>query len=586
MAYLYSAYVADTNHNWLYKYTNNAIESKVSTGGDPNGICVATNKTTVILTNRSDNTISIYRNGTRIKDLAVGKQPWGVCQGHSIDMGSNTLLTFYVSNYSDNTVTRVVTDSDGSNAYVDNTFNVGLGPRGICADTGGNIFVANYVASTVTPILSGKRVSDEIEVGLNPEGICSNASGDIFVACNTSGIVSKIHNLAKVRDYSVGAIPRCVAADTNDNIWVTNYNSQSVSKITPEGEVINYPVGINPYGIAIDANENILVLNHSDSTINQAAVNGHITVLNMTGDVIDDIDTAQYNPCAFGDFTGLQASIVLNNNSSYSTDGTRKIGWEDLTPELQNIINHLILPDSIAAKDVSLDNQPMYTNVQDALDALLYEKPTINNFTITPDICQTGSTQYTFECAWDINSTYIQSQVITIDGIEIARVKPGIMNHTITLEEGKGLTDNTVVTLNITDSSGATFTATKEIRFRNKIYWGCSAVSALTKSEEIRNIGGSTSQNDWMDITSDDSYSKSLTFNASGGKYIYIAVPSAFGFNEENDFHVGQLHDSDWLVTREFEFTNESGFITKYDIFRSGNIQTGANIQVNINHEV
>lgn len=585
MAYLYSAWIADPNHSWVYKYTNNAIESKASTGGDPNGICVATNKTTVIITNRSDNTISIYNNGTRVKDLAVGKQPWGVCQGQSIDLGASTLMTFYVTNYADNTVSRIVTDINGENAYIDSEYNVGLGPRGVCSDKDGNIYVANYVDSTVTPILAGKRVSDNIEVALNPEGICSNASGEIFVACSTSGVVSKIRSLQKVRDYTVGSIPRCVAVDTNDNVWVTNFNSSSVAKINADGTINTYTVGTNPYGIAVDVNSNIWVLNYSDSSVDNSAVNGHITILNSSGTIIEDITTAQYNPCAFGDFTGMQAAINLANSSSISADGTRKIGWDDLTPELQNIINHLILPDTILAKYVTLEKHPGYSNVQEALDALLYEKPNILEFNVTPSICQTGSSQFTFECNWSIDSTYIASQVLTIDGVEIARIKPGINVFTIVLPEDKAIQDNKVITLNITDTSGATFTATAEVKFCDKIYWGASAMAALTKSEEIRNIGGSASQNDWITVTSDEKYTKAVSFNASGGKYLYIAVPSAYGFDEMKDFHVGQLHDSNWEVTREFEFLNESGYTTKYDIFRSGFMQTGANIEVSIVHE-
>ena len=72
----------------------------------------------------------------------------------------------------------------------------------------------------------------------------------------------------------------------------------------------------------------------------------------------------------------------------------------------------------------------------------------------------------------------------------------------------------------------------------------------------------------------------SASINCSGGKYIYIAMPAAFGLTK-NNFKIGGLANSAWTVTT-MDVTNAHGHKASYTVFRSENLQNGSAIKVDI----
>lgn len=574
MAYLNSVYALDPNKGFMYKITNDTIESRFTTGTNPGGICVSTDKTTVLVTNLDDNTVTVYRNDSRVKDIAVGTQPWSVCQG--IARNGDPGIPYYVTNYVDGTVTKLYVTTTGS-VSIGKTYRVGLGPRGICCDPDGNIYVANYLSNTVSIIgYKTDLVGQEIEVSINPNSICSDATGNIFVACSSAGLVAKISKDAKVEDIIVGRLPYGICCDKSNHIWVTNYNSNTVTKIASSSTSVStetYDVGTSPYGIACDDDNNIWVLNHDSKNISKLSVDG--TVI--------DVLECDYNPTANGDFTGVQANLVIGDASDYNPDGSKKIGWEDLDSNLQNIINHMILPENIDAAHVSLAGHAAYGTVQAALDALLYNKPSIVSFTVVPSIVQLGSKLTSLDFHWEIpvdTDTYVASQVITdAAGRVVEQVPAGVYSVTHVFGAGEEVTANSTYTLTITDSAGSVIAAKAEVRFVQKIYWGTSASSTLTTSAEIIAL----QNNDFMDIQSGDAYDRTFSFDASGGRYIYFAIPKAFGVTID-DFMIGNFFNNNWEVLDEFDFTNESGETQKYMVFKLRDLQHAADIEIRILH--
>lgn len=571
MGYLNSVYAADPNKGFLYKITNDAIETKLTTGRNPSGVCVSTDKTTVLVTNIDDNTVTVFRNDTRIKDIAVGTQPWSICQGIARD--SDPGIPYYVSNYTDGTVTKIYVSTNGA-VSVGKTYRVGLGPRGICCDPNGNIYVANYLSNTVSIIgYKTDLVGTDIRVSINPNAVCSDGAGNIYVACSSAGLVSKISNEAKVEDIIVGKLPYGLCCDSNNNIWVTNYNSNTVTKITASGETSSYDVGTSPSAVCADSFGNIWVFNHDSKNISK---------LSNAGTVIDTIE-CDYNPTAVGDFTGMQASYVIGDSSDYDEEGNKKIGWDDLSPQLQNIINHMILPENILASNVTLEGHAALGTVQAALDMLLYSKPSIANFTVTPSVVQLGSKLTTLDFRWEIpenTDTYVVSQVITdISGRVIETVPPGVYAVTHVFGTGDEVSSNSTYTITVTDSTGATISAMAGVKFLQKIYWGTSASSAITTSAEIIAL----QNNDFMELGENEEYDRTFSFNAEGGRYLYFAIPKAFAINAD-DFMIGNFYNNNWEITDEFDFTNESGNSQKYMIFRLKDLQHASDIEVRIVH--
>lgn len=571
MAYLNSVYAADPNKGFLYKITNDTIETRFTTGTNPSGICVSTDKTTVLVTNMDDNTVTVYRNDSRVKDIAVGTHPWSICQG--VPRNGDPGIPYFVTNYTDGTVTKIYVTSTGA-VSEGKTYRVGLGPRGICCDPDGNIYVANYLDNTVSVIgYKTDLVGESLDVSINPNALCSDATGNIYVACSSAGLVAKITKDSKVEDIIVGRLPYAVCCDKSNNIWVTNYNSNTVTKITASGATSTYDVGTSPIAVDTDNEGNIWVFNHDSKNISK---------LNSDGTVVDVIP-CDYNPTGNGDFTGMQANFIIGNASDYNPDGTKKIGWEDLDSNLQNIINHMVLPENILASNVTLEGHAAYGTVQAALDALLYNKPSIISFEVTPSIVQLGSRLTSLDFKWQIpadTDSYVTKQVITdAAGRVVEEVPAGVYAVTHIFPSGEEVTANSTYTLTVTDSTGSVIAKQTEVRFVQKIYWGTSASSAITTSSEIIAL----QNNDFMDIKSGDPYDRKFTFDASGGRYIYFAIPKAFGIGID-DFMIGNFFNNNWTVTDEFDFTNESGETQKYMIFKLNDLQHAADIEVRILH--
>lgn len=123
------------------------------------------------------------------------------------------------------------------------------------------------------------------------------------------------------------------------------------------------------------------------------------------------------------------------------------------------------------------------------------------------------------------------------------------------------ISSNTSVAVKATYGS-QNATKTVNYTFKYKKYWGTSTSASLTSSQVIA-LEGST----WAD-------SKSMgatTFDCTGGKYVYYAIPDGLGTPE---FWVGGLKNTD-INVGNIPVTNASGGSARYLIMRLANIQTG-----------
>lgn len=98
--------------------------------------------------------------------------------------------------------------------------------------------------------------------------------------------------------------------------------------------------------------------------------------------------------------------------------------------------------------------------------------------------------------------------------------------------------------------------------FKYKKYWGTSASDTLAPPLVVALAGRTWADSKAMGAT---------TFDCTGGKYVYYAIPSSLGTPE---FWVGGLKNTD-VVTTSATVTNASGGSTTYSIMRLANIQTG-----------
>lgn len=596
MAYLSSIWAAANNAateislRGLYKYTNDSQDgAKLETGNSPWGILVSADRMNVYVTNQEDGTVSRYQNGERMVDINTqGATPYGVCEGVIPEKDGNYAV--FVTNYSSNTVVKIVDDQ------VVDIFAVGRGPRGICCDPEGNIWVANYIDNDLSVIWKGKTLYDRtFPVASGPDGICSDSDGAIYVACSVSGLVTKYDNMIKVADINVGSMPRGICCDEDDNVWVANYNTKSVTRIHgADLSTTTYSVGRSPFSIGVVRQANsidtdVVVFCYEDKLIQRLD--------KTSGTIIGQISTG-YNPMGFGDFSGMQTYIVRSKyDSVMGPGGVSLVGWNDLTEELQNIILGNDSPNiTVHASDVILEGHTKYPTVQAALDYLLYEAPSLSsNLVITSPIngyAEIGSAVSTVKFAWGVeNPAYVTAQSLVCPSnshATIGNIAPGItqitgqnLNVYTDDETGttyNGLTSNTTWVLTITGSNGEQLTSSATLKFAPKYYFGTSATLVFT-SDQILQLGGDAFVNEvggtLMPI--------SMEFNCTGGRYIVFALPSAYRINAGGDITIGGLINSDWDVKQNFKVTNASGYTNNYDVYTSKNIQTDEHIVVEIN---
>lgn len=212
------------------------------------------------------------------------------------------------------------------------------------------------------------------------------------------------------------------------------------------------------------------------------------------------------------------------------------------------------------AEDVTYNN-PNYselTSVDLALDKILdklyYVKPSITSFNMSPSTTQyeKGQTVSSLSFTWSYNKNIISQS---------------LSNCSITLSDRKAtystpITSNKSFTLTCSDGEN-TASASKNITFFDKIYWGSKDKSSLD-SEFILSLSDSK-----FATAKAGTYS----MNIPAGEYGYIAIPSSFG--ELSSVWIGGF-EATVLNRGEIDFTNASGYTSKYKIYRTGRAGLGS----------
>lgn len=539
MSYLNDVFYNDPLNNKLYKLTNDAAAAgfPVITEESPSSVLVATNQLDVYVCNTDAGTVSIYNTmGVLQKTVNVGTKPMCMCE----DSTGN----IYVTNYGSRTVSKIVNKSVERNIYVGN------GPRGICSTPDGSIYVSMYLSNVVVKLTSDVLVKT-ITVGRMPNGIRADRRNNVYVACTFSNNLTLITNDIKVKDITVGIFPCDVVVDKNGSAWVSNSGSDSVMKIT-NGTVVNtVAVGTKPETMATNSDGCVYAFNAGTNTITKI----------VNGAAAGDIKVCT-SPIGFGDPTGF-TGYYMHKYSSGSSGGTTPtvVGYDDLTEDLKEKIDaaHVTLP--IDDSQVNHHSKE-YPTVQKALDYLLYDAPVITAFTNNVNAVEIGST------VTDVTLSYTTNK--TMKALAINNNIGDVTGTTSKVLSRLKLTSDTTYTLSATDEANATVTKSTTIQFLNSIYYGASTATSVTAANVLSLPSTKLAGGKGM----------TATFDCTGGKYIYFAMPKTFGLTV-NDFKIGGLSNSAWDVTT-VSVTNGHGHTEDYTIFKSQNLQNGANIPVAI----
>lgn len=401
-------YIVDPFKNNLYKISD-SVESKVgNTENGPRSVLVMQDQVHVLTANSCDNSVSVFRNGVREKDIEVGKMPWAICE----DLNGS----IYVACYGDSSVQKI----NAANWTVEATIQVSKGPRGIVADMDGNIWVACYLTNKLNKIVNTKVVQS-VDTANNPCGITCDPMNNIWVTSYSSNIVSKITNGKKILDVETGQGPIDVVSTSEGTIYVIGYLDDSITMIENTGKGDLYGLEKSTFGtvngpcsIGVDSQDNIYVTSELGTTVKKYK---------------GKTEQAEFNPCGnptgYGDMTGCATRNVINQKSkAYGVYTAPPDGWQmtDLSVTIQKLLQ--MVQDSnvnTSADLVSYDNQDSITNVEGALDSLFKRREESDN---ASNVVYNKNNQTTVESALDdLYSRNIDSTSVLYDNNSQRTVK-------------------------------------------------------------------------------------------------------------------------------------------------------------------
>lgn len=186
---------------------------------------------------------------------------------------------------------------------------------------------------------------------------------------------------------------------------------------------------------------------------------------------------------------------------------------------------------------------------QKSLDELLYVPLTINLTSNTQTILELGTTISDVVFNWSYNKDIV-SQKFNNQALEVS-----LRTYTYNLP----FNSNKNFKLEANDGKGD-FNKSISFSFLNGRYWGVSS-SSVYNSDFIKTLSKELSS----------SKGKTFTVNCGEGQFIFYCVPTRFG---NCGFKVGGF-EGGFNKVNTIEFTNASGYVESYDIYKSTNSNLG-----------
>ena len=216
-----------------------------------------------------------------------------------------------------------------------------------------------------------------------------------------------------------------------------------------------------------------------------------------------------------------------------------------------------IISEDVAYSNTTIDS---VVDVKGALDALIskvyYVAPKINSFTCSPNQLsyEIGQKVSSVVFNWEYNKD-IAYQTLTDCDVSDISVRTAVYDQEIS-------TNKTFV-LSCGDGQNSA-SSSKSFTFSSRIHSGSASIPASYNSEFILSLPGQLKGN------------KSGTYTVTVGvnQYFYIAMPTSYNNSDTLTGKIGGF-DTDFSKVSTVSHTNQSGYTTNYNIYKSSNHSLG-----------
>lgn len=123
----------------------------------------------------------------------------------------------------------------------------------------------------------------------------------------------------------------------------------------------------------------------------------------------------------------------------------------------------------------------------------LYNPISIGSFTISPNVCEIGSTVESINCTWTVNKAVDSISQITLDGQTVPAEEaynPQLGRFNYVLYFDPALQTGKTVSITIVDAKGGSASASKTLDFRQRLYYGSAPDFDFTSIEDLSQWSG------------------------------------------------------------------------------------------------
>lgn len=397
--------------------------------------------------------------------------------------------------------------------------------------------------------------------------IVQNTNDILAINDADSGILSQAKKYAESQaglvQTNLNSVSSKVDANTTDISSIKEVNTSQSSKITSlETKVgIEKADSVEPTGIYKKINDLQVSIGNIDMSgaINTAKSYTDQKITDLVNGADSALDTLKELGDALGDNESALSALTNTVSNKANLVHTHNLSDVNGLSTVASSGSYTDLSNKPTISDFEYTH-PQYTNMHtlaDALDQLLYVSPVVNTLTASPnggtfEIGATISSPITF--TWTVNKT-ITSQSLTDCTISNANLRT--VQYT-----GANITAGKTFTLTVSDGKNS---ANKSIiyTFQHKRYWGVSTLPGTYNSTFIKSLTSSE--------FSTTKAKSSFTVTAGTGQYIFYCFPATWGTPV---FTVGGFKGG-FEKAATIDFTNASGNVTSFDIWKSENLNLG-----------